>query len=62
LGDANLKGFKITMENRGATEQTLYYQIDYASAPCPRTPPTSTRSSAAVNPPSTSRSTPSSTE
>jgi len=29
------KGFKITMENRGLTEQTLYYQIDYALAPVP---------------------------
>ena len=29
------KGFKITMENRGATEQTLYYQIDYALGPVP---------------------------
>jgi len=29
------KGFRITMENRGLTEQTLYYQIDYALAPVP---------------------------
>jgi D-arabinan exo alpha-(1,3)/(1,5)-arabinofuranosidase (non-reducing end) len=29
------KGFKITMENRGLTEQTLYYQIDYALSPVP---------------------------
>jgi hypothetical protein len=29
------KGFKLTMENRGLTEQTLYYQIDYALAPVP---------------------------
>ena len=29
------KGFKITMENRGLTEQTLYYQIDYALTEIP---------------------------
>jgi len=29
------KGFKITMENRGLTTETLYYQIDYALAPVP---------------------------
>ena len=29
------KGFRITMENRGLTEQTLYYQIDYTLAPVP---------------------------
>jgi hypothetical protein len=29
------KGFKMTMENRGLTEQTLYYQIDYALGTVP---------------------------
>ena len=29
------KGFRMTMENRGPEQQTLYYQIDYALAPIP---------------------------
>lgn len=29
------KGFRMTMENRGHEEQTLYYQIDYALGPVP---------------------------
>jgi len=29
------KGFRMTMENRGHEEQTLYYQIDYAVGPVP---------------------------
>ena len=29
------KGFRMTMENRGPEEQTLYYQIDYALGPVP---------------------------
>jgi hypothetical protein len=29
------KGFRMTMENRGHEEQTLYYQIDYAQGPVP---------------------------
>ncbi|HVQ28361.1 MAG TPA: glycoside hydrolase family 172 protein [Vicinamibacteria bacterium] len=31
------KGFRITMENRGPEQQTLYYQIDYALGPVPET-------------------------
>jgi len=30
-----LKGFRITMENRGTKDEVLYYQIDYALGPVP---------------------------